>query len=362
MEKWITTWAQAHANMSVLCGKAKNATVRATVTSEISGTAIRLHLANYEGKKAVRILQTAVGTQGVTFSGKRELTLNPGEWVYSDPVPCKVKKGDPIRISMAFAGKAASGNQLPVNVCYSQKGNYALEADMPQAKQTWQEKKYGLLPVLPILSGVEVLTEEAPEVLVCFGDSITQQSHWTTPLDAMLPNTVVINKGIGGNRLLSDPMSQFMALWGPAAVKRFRRDVLEESGATGVVFALGTNDIGMARKQKELALCNAEILFGTLCDLASQAKQKGLKTYIATVTPRGNSTGYQDWHEAERLKLNRLIRESTVFDGIFDFDAATRDTQKPDIFDEKCDSGDHLHPGPEGGRRMAEEACRILTK
>ena len=99
----------------------------------------------------------------------------------------------------------------------------------------------------------------------------------------------------------------------------------------------------------------------TLLELNRQAKAVGLKTYIATLTPRGASAGYKDWHEVERLALNEMIRESTAFDGILDFDVVTRDVDNPELFDEPCDSGDHLHPGSVGGRRMAMEAYKVLT-
>ncbi len=365
MGKWITTWAQAHVDMGLMCGNYKNHTVKITIVSCLCGNQIRLRLSNQEGKKPVHILQIGLqsGNGGIvpmTVGGKRDILLEPKQSLYTDAAELPVTEGMDITVSMAFEGQATSGNQISESVRYSKKGNYALQRQMPAAKKGIRDTIYNMSPVIPVLSGIEVLTVQEKDVLVCFGDSITQQSHWTKPLGKLLRNTVVINKGIGGNQLLSDPMSKFMSMWGPKAVSRFCTDVLEETGVTGVIFALGTNDIGMTRDWKQIEEHGAQKLMEALLELNKGAKTAGLKTYIATITPRGASTGYQPWHEKERLALNKAIRESTAFDGVIDFDAVTRDSTDPALFDEPCDSGDHLHPGAIGGMRMAKEAFRVL--
>ncbi len=369
MEKWITTWTQAHTDGSLLCGEHKDHTVRASITTYISGDAIRIRVSNQTGKKPVQICQVSVQTEDsaiipVTFQSKNAVTLQPKQSLYSDPVSLSVNAGHELVFSMAFQGVATSGNQLPENVRYSTKGNYAMSEQMPFAKVKKRDLIHGLTPVLPVLSGVEVMSEEDKQVIVCFGDSITQQSHWTKPLGAMLyeagDNTIIINKGIGGNRLLSGTNSGLGAMYGLAGMDRFGIDVLEETGVTGVIFAMGTNDNAMARSLKALENCNAEKLMAGLLDLVSLSKKAGLKTYIATITPRGGSMGYRDYHEAERQKLNQLIRSCDVIDGVIDFDAATRSAENPEFMAERCDSGDHLHPGPIGGKRMAQEAYSVL--
>lgn len=328
---------------------------------------MRLRLSNEAGKKDVHLVQIGIQAGNgnilpVTVGGKTECILSPGQRLYSDTIQAEVEAGMDVTVSVAFSGKTASGNQLTEAVRYSKKGNFALSRQMTPVPLSFRDLRYSMTPVIPVLSGIEVLTEEKREVIVCFGDSITQQGRWTMPLGQMLPETVVLNKGIGGNQLLSDPMSRFMAMWGLAAMGRFQRDVLEETGVTAVIFALGTNDIGMARNSSQIALHGAEKIFEGLLALNGQAKAAGLKTYIATITPRENSGGYQPWHEAERQKLNESIRTGTAFDGILDFDAVTRDQEHPARFDEPCDSGDHLHPSWVGGKRMAKEAYKVLCR
>lgn len=368
MGKWIATWAQAHSNMKPMSGNRKDRTIRTSIVCKMDGSAIRIRLSNKEGKKPAQLLKMVIHLgkpTPVMFSGKECVTIGVGESIWSDPILSDVAKGTKLTISFAYRGQAHSGNQDQAPTQISIRGNYVSEVEIPQDKRTRTEIKYDMAPVLPLLSGVEILTEEEPEVLVCFGDSITQQGRWTKPLEQMLRdsgrNVILINKGIGGNQLLSDPLFKIMTMWGPAAITRFHHDVMEEQGVTGVIFALGTNDIGMARSPKVLETRNADKLYATLADLTKQVRQRGCKAYVATLTPRGECGGYHQWQEDERLKLNEMIRSSCEFDAVFDFDAVTRDNSNPFMFDPLCDSGDHLHPGIEGGRRMAEHACEVLT-
>ena len=52
--------------------------------------------------------------------------------------------------------------------------------------------------------------------------------------------------------------------------------------------------------------------------------------------------------------MNEWIRTSGVFDAVIDLDAIARDTAKPAKLRAELDSGDHLHPGDEGDRIVAE--------
>ena len=365
MAEWITTWTQAHANMKLISGKLQNRTVRTEIRCGMDAKALRLRFSNSEGKKPVTLLAATVNQVPLQFSGQESAVLHPGGSVCSDSVYCEVQNGDILSVSFAYQGEGVSGNQGIAPSSISVKGNYVRSEIMPLAEPSRVDRSQGIPPMLPLLSSVELYSEERPEVFVCFGDSITQQCRWTVPLEEALRNAghhaVVLNKGIGGNQLLSDPKLPFMTMWGPAGVKRYRKDVLELAGTTALILAMGTNDIGMAMSKKDIRSCGGEALYATACRLAGEAKKLGMKTYIATITPRGGCTGYKDWQEAERLRFNELVRRGDEFDGVMDYDLATRAPDDPFIFNPACDSGDHLHPGAEGGKRIAEEALRVLT-
>ncbi len=59
--------------------------------------------------------------------------------------------------------------------------------------------------------------------------------------------------------------------------------------------------------------------------------------------------------DAVRNAVNQWIRTTPLFDGVIDFDKATRDPANPlPVFAPAVDSGDHLHPGDNGFHVMAD--------
>lgn len=368
MQKWIITWAQAHADMSLL-NKRKDYTARLTVFNHVNGGKIRIRLSNRCGKAKTDILGVSVMINReqplpMKFKGQAKVSLQAGESIYSDDLAEAVKEGDTITVSLAFAGGAVSGNCMPENVRCSAKGDFTKSVHMPVAKQGVMMRINQVNPVLPILSGIEVFTEEEKRVIVCFGDSITQMCRWAKPLAERIAYTdkdaVVINEGIAGNQLMSDPLIKFLNMYGMAAVSRFGEDALEIPGVTDVIIALGVNDLNMVKDKKTLQEKNAAYLLKGLEDLGKQAKERGLRVYVATVTPPGGCSGYRSFIEPERRKLNQLIRKSRAFDGILDFDALLRDPEHPERMFEPYNSGDHLHPGISGGQVLADAVYAAL--
>jgi lysophospholipase L1-like esterase len=63
---------------------------------------------------------------------------------------------------------------------------------------------------------------------------------------------------------------------------------------------------------------------------------------------------YSPAKEVMRARLNDWIRTAGIFDAVVDFDAVLRDPAHPRRLRAGYDSGDHLHPGDAGYRKMAE--------
>jgi lysophospholipase L1-like esterase len=57
--------------------------------------------------------------------------------------------------------------------------------------------------------------------------------------------------------------------------------------------------------------------------------------------------------ESMRQAVNRWVRTSGKFDAVVDFDAVTRDPQRPERLRPDFDSGDHIHPNDAGNAAMA---------
>jgi lysophospholipase L1-like esterase len=90
--------------------------------------------------------------------------------------------------------------------------------------------------------------------------------------------------------------------------------------------------------------------------LIARTHASGLKIFGATLTPfEGTFAGYYTPAKDEvRLAVNEWIRDSGEFDAVIDFEAAVRDEANPRVMKAEYDSGDKLHPGDAGYRRMAE--------
>ena len=371
--KWLTVWAQAHTDMTFMAGAVRDNTSRLTIVNRIGGNAVRVRFSNQVGTKEAEIAAASVSFASqkpveLRFGGRTGISLAPGESAYSDAVEMELSEGERLSVSVAIQGKATSGNHMAEHVRYSPRGNFTMEAVMPEMEGMEKEIKkmepgrHG--PFMPLLSRIEVCSRAEKDIILCFGDSITQQCQWTKPLAEFCArsaqDTVILNLGIDGNKLLTDPMAKLFAMFGEAGIRRFQRDILEVPGGTTVIFALGTNDIGMARSRRKLQDNGADAIMKGFRELCAHARQAGMRVYLATVTPRGGSGAYKKMHEEERILLNGQIRESTDFDGILDFEEAVRDEKDPYRIKPEYDSGDHLHPGPEGGKAIAKTIEKML--
>jgi lysophospholipase L1-like esterase len=208
----------------------------------------------------------------------------------------------------------------------------------------------------PFLVGVDVTNSAATGVIVTFGNSITDGTASTLDANRRWPNVLaqrllnsaesakgVVNHGIGGNKVLTFGT-------GPSALARFDRDVLMTSGVTHIVLLEGINDIGASARDG----VTAEDIIQGYRQLIDRAHDRGVMIIGATLTPAAPRAPYTPELEAKRVAVNMFIRTSGMFDGVIDFDAATRDPAHPTQFLPAYDSGDHLHPNDAGYTAMGE--------
>ena len=217
----------------------------------------------------------------------------------------------------------------------------------------------------------EIMVDAPPEAraIVAFGDSITDGATSTVDANHRWPDflaerlneadarVAVINQGISGARVLRDRM-------GDNALARFDRDVLSHPHADTVVLMMGINDIGWPGTllvPKGEPAPSAEDVMAGYRQLIARAHARDMRILGATLTPfedtfRGNPLFgyYNEDKEAKRQAVNQWIRTSGEFDGVIDFDAATRDPNNPKHIRADFDSGDHLHPQDTGYKAMAD--------
>ena len=101
----------------------------------------------------------------------------------------------------------------------------------------------------------------------------------------------------------------------------------------------------------------ADDIIGACAQIIERARARGIRVYGATIMPF-EGFSYAGYHtpgsEADRQQVNAWIRTSGRFDAVIDFDALTRDPERPARLSAAVDGGDHLHPSAAGYRIMGE--------
>jgi lysophospholipase L1-like esterase len=392
---WVGTWGTAPAGPP-LGGETQtfsDQTLRLIVHTSIGGKQLRIRISNELGKTPLRIGEAHVALRQsgssivagsdrpLTFGGGRAITIPPGAPVLSDPVELDVPALSDLAISLHLpeSGVHATtihGSAFQTNYV-SLSGNFTGAASFPTARTitSW-----------PFLTEVDVNAAGA-EAIVALGDSITDGSNTDADTNHRWPGLLaqrlqasrapsgaaqaarqaaslaawnarlgVVNRGIGGNRLLRDPGEQ--PLFGRAALDRFDRDVLATAGVRHMVVLIGINDIGHPGTGTIPASeePTPEELIAGYRQLIARAHAKGIAIYGATLTPFEGTLFpgyYSPGRERIRQAVNNWIRAGGEFDGVIDFDRAVRDPSHPARMRPAYDSGDHLHPNGLGMQALA---------
>jgi len=346
-QPWVGTWAtspQAPYSSGVSATGFTDQTVRDIVHVHTAGSAIRIRLSNTFGTTpltlgAVQVAYAGTGAQTitgtnrvVTFHGKQHVTVPVGQEIFSDPVYLPIRADQNLAVSLYVP--AASGpttwHQDAVQTNYiSTPGNYA--SDTQDSAFTTQVNSWFWL------DGIDVLNPTENGSIVLLGASAANGTNSTLNANARVTDYLadrmnaepvglrksVINEGIPGNMLLNDSANS-----GQSALNRINRDVFDQTGVTDVILFEANNDLN--------AGYTTDQIFG------------------ATLQPFEGSGYYTPQNEATREAVNNWIRTSGQFDGVIDWDKATRDPSNPEQLLPAYDSGDHLHPNDAGYQAMAD--------
>ena len=347
-----------------------NQTLRQIVRASLGGSRLRVVLSNTFGSAPLTIGAAHIALResdegiragqgrSLTFSGRSSVTIPANAIVYSDPVALTVAPLADLAVDVYLPGTtnapaavAMHGSAFQTSYI-SETGNHAGAPKLPAVATTrsWF-----------LLSRVEVDAPDATGVVVAFGDSITDGAASTADTNSRWPDVLarrllgstppmkvgVLNAGIGGNRVVSEGTYGS----GANALARFEVDALSHPGVTHIIVMEGINDIGNARQNP---MPTAADLIAAHTQLIVRAHTKGVKIFGATLTPFWGAGYYTEAGEAKRQALNEWIRTSKAYDGVVDFDKATRDPSDPKKMLAAYDSCDHLHPSDAGYKAMGE--------
>ncbi|WP_304303590.1 SGNH/GDSL hydrolase family protein [Pseudacidovorax intermedius] len=378
---WTAAWAAAPQNFDALPQMPGvpaapkwmvQGTVRQVLTVALEGDRVRVRFSNRFGQRPLRIAAAtvALGTGGGNLSpgtlqplrmgGRTAFEVPAGQEQWTDGAALAVRAGQPVVVSFSLAESvpATVVHRLPPDGGWTAPGDQTDAAQLKDARR----KPWNLF-----VTGLDVRPPRPANVVVAFGDSITEGSGAESGAEAArYPQRLgvrlqgvegrtpvaVINAGIGGNRLLAD-------VTGPSGLSRFDADVLRQSGATHVLVLIGINDIGFGTFQGKVLPGfhppDAQALTAGLQQLVDRARARGLKVLLGTLLPFEGSGYWSEANEARREAVNRWIRGRQDV-AVVDFDAALRDPADARRLAARYDSGDHLHPNAAGTAAMAQVA------
>jgi lysophospholipase L1-like esterase len=376
-EDWVGTWSTAQQlveprNNPPEPGLAHN-TLRQIVRVSLGGDSLRVKFSNEFSESPVTmknvwialsaggsVIDTTTDTE-LKFNGEKEVTIEPGTAVTSDPFHFKVEPRSNLTITIYFGETSpdVTGHPGSRTTSYILTGNEVSAEDFSGAVSTdhWY-----------IIDGIDVVAPEYAAAVVILGNSITdgrgsgtnKQNRWPDELARRLQGNAgtefvaVLNHGIGGNCVLRECL-------GPSALSRFDRDVIGARGVRWLIILEGINDIGQAQGSDGSEKV-ANDLIAAYEQMIDSAHAEGILVYGATLMPFGGSFYDSPEHEVARTKVNEWIRDSGRFDAVIDVDAALRDPENPSRLLSSADTGDHLHPNETGHRMIAVAVDLSLFK
>jgi lysophospholipase L1-like esterase len=373
-ERWVGTWGAGPGGppLPAATQTFTNQTVRLIVHTSIGGTRVRIRLSNEMGSTPLRIGTAHIALRGagadiqagtdrvLTFSGFPGITIPPGAPVLSDPVDLNVPALSDLAISLYLPGTVGA---TTIHGTASQTNYVSLPGDFTGAATLPTQTT---ILSWPFLTEVDVTGGGGSAAIVTLGNSITDGTRSTPdtnnrwpdwlarrlqtvrdPLNGINAGLGVVNRGISGNRLLSNPPEGSLA--GRSILERFDRDVLATAGVRYMTLMIGINDIGNSSATNPVS---SNDLIAGYRQVIARAHAKGIAVFGATLTPFEGAAYYSPDKEVVRQAVNNWIRSSDEFDGVIDFDRVTRDPSHPTRLLPAYDSGDHLHPNDLGYQAM----------
>ena len=403
--KWVASWSAAmqgpaphgvpaalpDQSMALPNWEAHDQTFRMIIKPDLWGHTGRLRFSNAFGNRPVTLGSVRVAIHAgagalipkttvlVNFSGEDQCTLEIGTELLSDPFSLPSIAADPqllgCKLAVSFHVKGTSGaltwHAKAMTTSYISPpgsgavGDHESEDKFPFSTTAWY-----------FLDGMDVVTANSTTVVAALGDSITDgtfstlngDDRWSDRLSRRLhlaygSSVSVVNVGIGGNQIIGPSTYPPPFNGGPSALDRLERDVLSRAGITHVIWAEGINDLGQAFAPAGTIPAKATEIIAGIKTGVDRMKQAGIKVIGGTLPTSLNATREiygTSTTDTQRREINSFIRNSGIFDGIVDFEAATIDPSSGEfreIYQPDSTLGlpaDRLHPNRAGYIAMGD--------
>ena len=386
-ENWVAAWGTAPTEinmngMSVVGSIVGDVTVRVVITPTASGEKFRIKLSNHYGTQPLNIKGTTVAyskgnskidtsassLKAITFNeGSLEVSVAPGDEIYSDPVSLPIRANEPIAISMFINEYQDVGTMgLSGATSYFTTGDATRIENYDKLTEVFDEQDmldimskvlegftgnstldiklaYSFIKFVPAIESLDVLTDSTGYSIVVAGDStvanefpyylgqaIVQQDN--------IENIGVVGKGIVGNSLTINDLGLGAQIYADSLRDRLKRDVLSQSGVEYVILKIGANDIifpvsnDIRIQYPDMPMPTAEDIIGAFQRIFRDCHQAGIKVIVTSITQwKGNNRDYfdngaqyirteeefrSDWKIAQ--EVNEWLATTTEHDGFVD--------------------------------------------
>lgn len=415
---WSTTWGtspeftgQNDMPKATLAGK----TIRQIIRPSFGGDTIRMRLSNFHSDEQVEIESIYVAwstdttvrdnktgdiisrngstpwinsktAKYLTFNGSRSVTIGARNNVTSDVLPFEVRPCRNLAITITYGEKVpehATSHRGSRTTSYIADGSVGPDDSLIVAERV--DHWYNILS-LDIKGKTPVVAVLGNSITDGRGTTTNAQNRWTDQMATSLQSFDkedgacksgcksggnkekackggcchkmeskngfgVINLGIGGNCIIDGGISQPL-------LQRYKDELSFHSGITHLIIYEGTNDIGTSQLAADSL---AERLIKAYKEIINYGHSKGMKVYMATITPTKGNGWYSTEHDKARQLVNNWIRQGNGFEGVIDFDELVRDPQDEAKLKAEY-SEDWLHLNPKGYEVMGKYAAGIINK
>ena len=307
--KWVGSWSSSAASAGIhipplihLNNGLLYSTARSVIRPTLSGDRIRLKISNRFNKKPLHISETTVANHiggkadtdkpvNVTFGGKKEITLAPGEETLSDTIDFKVETLKPIAVSFYVRHAVMRTKSLYGGQTYLSPGNCTHKEKYRPWWHLILKTDFATLQTIPFLTRVDVLADDDCYAIVVAGDStVTNEKPYylAERLQRMgIKNVAVLQQALNGNRILEDGHGLLANIYGESMLKRFSKDILDCPGVKKIIFKEGINDMLHPRclTVGGPKMTNAEDIIGGIRQVIDLAHNNDLKIYVSKLTP-----------------------------------------------------------------------------
>ncbi|WP_202869408.1 SGNH/GDSL hydrolase family protein [Kribbella caucasensis] len=341
--------------------------MRNILRTSVGGRELRIRLSNAYGDQPLVLDSVYVGrhqggaavvagsSRRLTFGGKTSVRIPAGAMAISDPLAGEVAARESLTVSLHVVGGTGvitAHNRAMQHSYKSVSGDHAAD----ESATPFQTESSAWF----FLNAAIVTTPRQVAAVATLGDSITSAVGTTIDQNRRWPDILanrlgdlpehrrlgVVNEGISGNRVLDGVAKPGSA--GASALARLDKDVLTKPGVRTVLLLEGINDI--------YGGATADRVIDGYRQLIARVHASGRCIVGGTLTPVGGSFVFTEEKEAVRQQVNEFVRSSGEFDGVVDFDAATRDPAEPTRLQAAYNGGDGLHPNDAGNLAMGNAA------